>query len=573
MSKQHKVFDRVKAHSNKKDKCEDKHCEPNIKVIKRGTKFEISSSSSSSSSSESYEHEYKHRSSHTEICQKPNPYHETESCSTSELCHTHHDCKYGPTGATGEKGDDGKRGNIFVTIDYLYHGTCADCVYSALPGTCEGEKLLELQTGFVYEWNCWRWQRLNICTPFYYLCGNGVIYYIYNDECEIHVCKLDEYMCLFKGDILLVNCTKDMYKLKHCGIWVNILNISGPTGAAGPEGPQGPTGTHITTIPVLYVGECADCLEVAPTGTNIDDYLLSKCSGFIYQWDGTAWVQVIVSLPYHYLCTCGPLYYIHLCGDETKVDNYAELNNSQPGDMVLDDVTGYLYKFDGENWCYETSLFGPTGATGRDGSAANTGATGPIGPQGIMGPQGLEGPQGIQGDTGVTGPLGETGPYGYTGETGATGVTGSTGETGPYGYTGDTGATGVTGATGPTGTTATILSWNSGCDVLPCHGPAYIGFGYISGCPFTTSIVAPYSGIISKVYIKTKHNVSCNITFNVNVDCITQTTVTIIAGYNYAQVTGLNILVNAGQLISICLDGHSPEIHVLASMEFDMVFV
>lgn len=390
MSKRHNLFQKNN---------DEKSFGPHVTLIKRGTKIESYSSSSS------------------DEC-------EVERCDKSSDTSAHY-----IKGPTGERGI---RGNIFITIECLYQGLCVKCIHSASPGHCEGEKALDLHTGFIYEWNCLKWQKLDVCAPFYYLCNDGHIYYVYNCKCEIVIIRLDKYMCLLKGDILLVNCTRDMYKLKHCGVWVKILNIAGPTGPEGEMGPQG--------------------------------------------------------------------------------------------------------------------LTGPTGATGRDGSAANTGATGP---------------------QGETGPLGQTGATGL----GDTGHTGPQGETGPYGYTGDTGYTGFTGPVGPTGRTATVLSWNSGCDVLPCRGPAYIGFGYISGCPFTTSIVAPYNGVITSLYMKTKHNVCRNIKFNINVDCVSQTQVTFITGYNYLNVTGLNILVNAGQLVNISLDGCSPEIHILASVEFDMVFV
>lgn len=566
MSKQHKFFERAThERKNKKESCEEKFCEPHVKVIRRGTKFDVSSSSSSSSE----EH------------QQCDIQHTSQNVPWTEECHEHHhenECtqhRHCETGSTGAVGATGQRGNIFSCIDCLYIGDCAESVQYAQPGSCVGEKLLETSTGFIYEWTGCKWVKLNNCAPFYYLCNNGIIYFVYSVDCEPIIVTLSAHLTLLPGDILLVNCTKQMYKLKQNGIWVEILNISGPTGVAGPEGPQGPTGSHISTVPFLYVGDCADCLELAPTvGITIGQYLLSKCSGLIYQWDGTAWVLVIVSPVYYYLCSCGPLYRIDLVDGNLTLFNYATENNSQPGDLVLDDTTGNLYKLgDSGNWCYETSIFGATGetgATGRDGSAANTGATGPVGPEGI---QGTTGAQGIQGDTGVTGATGVTGPYGYTGDTGATGVTGATGytgPTGPYGYTGETGATGVTGATGPTGRTATILSWNTGCDRLPCHAPAYVGFGYVTGSAFLGSIVVPYAGFVSKLFVKTKRNLTQNVSFDLKVDEVVQATITIIAGYKSASLVGLSINVAAGQLVSFSLNGHGPEIHVLASIEYDM---
>jgi hypothetical protein len=549
MSKQRKIFE----HANKDKKCEEKFCEQAVKVIKRGTKFDTSSSSS-------------------EECEKT---HCEVSCHTTEHC-VPHEC----TGATGQ------RGNIFVCIDSLYSGKCATCLNEACNGTQVGEKLLVSNTGFIYEWSGCKWVKLNICAPFYYMCvcacnnecescNNGIIYFVYNIDCENVITTIVQHMDLLAGDILLVDCTKQMYKLK-CGVWLEIINLGGPTGATGAEGPQGPTGAAITTIPELFVGMCADCLELAPViDIDIGTYLLSKCSGLIYQWDGDAWVQVNASLPYYFICNdCGPLYYISLNGDEVSVVEYAELHNSQPGDMLLVDATGDLYVFNNGNWCLETNIFGATGATGatgRDGSAANTGATGP---QGEVGPQGTQGIQGIQGDTGVTGATGETGETGATGlgDTGATGVTGPTGPIGATGATGlgDTGATGETGPTGPTGITSTILSWNTGCEKLPCHGPAYLGFGYVTTSSFLGSIIVPYAGRISKVYIRTKRDVCQDIDFEVKVDGVAQTTVTLLDGNNVIAVTGLSINVAAGQLISICLSGSSSEIHVLASIEYDM---
>ena len=89
---------------------------------------------------------------------------------------------------------------------------------------------------------------------------------------------------------------------------------------------------------------------------------------------------------------------------------------------------------------------GPTGPTGPTGSTGATGA-------GITGPTGanstVPGPTGATGDEGPTGVTGPTGANStVTGPTGATGV-GITGATGPTGV-GVTGATGV-GITGPTG--------------------------------------------------------------------------------------------------------------------------
>ena len=109
------------------------------------------------------------------------------------------------------------------------------------------------------------------------------------------------------------------------------------------------------------------------------------------------------------------------------------------------------------------------------------GPTGPTGPQGATGPTGADstvtGPTGATGDTGPTGPTGSTGPTGAAstvpGPTGATGPTGPsvTGPTGPQGASGPQGAQGVQGPTGPTGqgiptggTVGQVLTKTSGTD-------------------------------------------------------------------------------------------------------------
>lgn len=583
------LFER--SHKKQREACADKYCDQSVKVIKRGSKI---SSTSSSSSSSSEEH-----------CATPQPSH----CTSSSSHHIHH---RGPTGQTGPIGPQGiqgptgatgQRGSIFITIDTLYSGICAPCLYDAPHGNECGDYLLELSSGDLYQWNGCKWTKITMYCPFYFMCKmNGKIFYIFYDAGEHIIIELCDYLGLFTGDILLVNDTKQMYKMKKCCKWTEIVNISGTTGATGPVGPVGPTGAHITTIPFLYVGVCGDCLEMAPTeDIAINAFFLSLCTGLIYQWNGETWVQLMLGLPYYFLCAnCGPLYYIFLNVDTVDVVAYGIFQGSQNGDLVLVNATGDIYVFNGGNWCFETNIMGATGdtgATGRDGSAANTGATGPVGPEGPDGPQGSQGPQGIQGiqgesgptgplgltgatglqgDTGVTGALGETGPtgLGITGGIGPTGVTGPLGETGPTG-TGITGATGVTGPigpSGPTGRTSTILSWNTGNKKLPCQGPSYIGFGEVTCSSFAGSVITPYDGTITTLYVKTKHNLCQNVSFDLKVDGSTQISITITHGTNLAYLTGLNITVNAGQLVSIGTCGNNPEIHVVASVEYDMTF-
>lgn len=131
-------------------------------------------------------------------------------------------------------------------------------------------------------------------------------------------------------------------------------------------------------------------------------------------------------------------------------------NNANAATLVFNSaVTGYAAVTSGGGQVGATGI-GATGATGLTGLTGSTGATGPIGPQGIPGPTGLTGPSGATGPVGATGAdstvPGPTGATGLTGPTGATGVTGDTGATGVVGPTGATGI-GATGLTGPTGAT------------------------------------------------------------------------------------------------------------------------
>ena len=150
-----------------------------------------------------------------------------------------------------------------------------------------------------------------------FLCCTGIIYYVFKCDGRTNVVLFDEYMNLLVGDILLVNCTKQLYKLKYGGIWIETCSIAGPIGETGSIGPKG---TSITTIPALYEGICADCLEMAVEGTFFGEFLLSKCSCLIYEWTSPTgiWTVTDISRPFYYLCAnllgSGSIFYVYLNG-------------------------------------------------------------------------------------------------------------------------------------------------------------------------------------------------------------------------------------------------------------------
>ena len=88
---------------------------------------------------------------------------------------------------------------------------------------------------------------------------------------------------------------------------------------------------------------------------------------------------------------------------------------------------------------------GPKGDTGDTGPAGATGPAGEAGPQGIQGIQGEVGPAGSQGIQGEVGPAGPTGPAGPAGaDSTVPGPTGATGPEGPAGATGPAGVVAAT---------------------------------------------------------------------------------------------------------------------------------
>jgi hypothetical protein len=153
------------------------------------------------------------------------------------------------------------------------------------------------------------------------------------------------------------------------------------------------------------------------------------------------------------------------------------LDNAFPdavtGNGVIDQATGDLWVYDGNEWDNVGKIVGPQGFQGVQGAQGIQGAVGAQGPQGAQGvqgssggtgtsgaqgAQGAQGPQGAQGVQGSAstvpgpqGPQGAQGVQGALGAQGSQGVQGTSGGTGPQGAQGRQGAQGVQGAVGAQG--------------------------------------------------------------------------------------------------------------------------
>ncbi len=390
MSKQQKCFEQIKScninkkkkHTNKKEE----ECKPLFSVIKRGKPIELtdtSDSSSDSSSDSTHSNQQCHNNSH-------NGSSSSTSCSETSKCHTessgshhheHHECDVGPTGPRGPRGHkgcngengckgdrgrngkdgcDGSDGSTITTVDCLYTGICIEELVDA-PNGFDGEYLLELCSGKIYQWINDMWVLLNISYPYAYLCDCNKMYYIKGSS---HCCEIVSYAEYFKlniNDLVLDVCSGKLYKLKKCNIWILVCNIIGATGATGETGPTGEIGP-------IGVGETGPMGETGPTGSGI--------TGEIGPMGVT-----------------GPIGETGSTGSGITGETGPTGTAGETGDVGETGPTGS----------------GITGETGPTGVAGETGETGPTG-AGITGETGPAGVDGLNGDDGPTGPIGATGP-------------------------------------------------------------------------------------------------------------------------------------------------------------------
>jgi hypothetical protein len=116
------------------------------------------------------------------------------------------------------------------------------------------------------------------------------------------------------------------------------------------------------------------------------------------------------------------------------------------------------------------------------------------------------------------------------------------------------------GPTGSSNQSKTVLFWNSGIEGITGTG-FYIGWGYIvdansiPNASETTSIIIPYNGILTDIYVRVNNNVSIsgNIEFDIYKNGILLTPSVIIGpGDSSANVTFItNNIVKAGDLIAV----------------------
>lgn len=208
------------------------------------------------------------------------------------------------------------------------------------------------------------------------------------------------------GDAYIVTAASDSLFLWDGTTWQNMGTIVGPKGdkgdpgapgAQGPQGPQGDAGQGIT-----IKGTVGGIVDLPPTPTAGDAYVVTNEGAALYYFDGTVWIDL------------------------------GSLKGPQ----------------------------GDTGATGPQGPQGPQGAPGPVGPEGPQGPQGIQGIQGPQGTQGPAGPRGDPGPTGLKGDPGAVGPQGPKGDTGGTGPQGPQGIQGPQGESGKPWTAATNVSSN-----------------------------------------------------------------------------------------------------------------
>lgn len=432
----------------------------------------------------------------------------------------------GPTGATGIKGSQIK------CVCKVYQGQCVYVLTCPGPECSDGDFLLEVSTGIIYECICrdnecfWAMKCQNEYPVEFYCRNTCIIYHIV--ECNTRPEELKDVCHLYPGDMLIDGTSGLIWELHENGCWVVKCDLqlgpqglqgetgpTGPLGETGPTGqtgPLGPTGSIIKCIDGLLKGMCVDGIANAPAGTTIGDLILDTDDGAVFQWDGSSWVKIMppdqpaAFDPFVYLCVDGTLYYVYGDGTSVTIVEYYLYFGLNVGAMLLEVSTAIIYNLGSDfKWTEgcnlqlgptgptgETGPFGFTGPTGTTGVQGDTGVTGPQGETGATGPQGI---QGIQGDTGVAGPQGDTGP---TGAQGAQGIQGDQGDTGPQGIQGDTGDTGPQ---GPTGIDSILLFWNSGPTGV--YGGStgafgYIGWSYIDSDDRCASVLMPKAGTMKE---------------------------------------------------------------------------
>ena len=99
-------------------------------------------------------------------------------------------------------------------------------------------------------------------------------------------------------------------------------------------------------VPHIIRGYCIDGISNFSEDSN-KGYYLDIYDGSVYKWDYEELKQVYPKhkfSTYCYLCDNGILYIIHMVKDEIVVDIYASLNESIPGDVIVDKRNGNKLK-------------------------------------------------------------------------------------------------------------------------------------------------------------------------------------------------------------------------------------
>jgi hypothetical protein len=339
--------------------------------FKKHKKHHNKSSSSSSSHDDTCEDSYNDCNTSTSEQNHCNPKPDTSTCieesTTEQNCEP---CEK-PQCETNE------RGNKIITINYLYSGKCIKNVACASGGSFMGEFLLDLSNGCIYQWSGSNWVcvNINICFPFYYLCCNGTIYYVYKKHCNICVDDIVKYYNLSPGDILIVTNDSLLYKLNGCCKWTLECNLSGPTGQTGATGQ---VGTVIDCVCIGITGRMGlqEPSVLGPlSGVEGDLYLQFGLSCDLYKYSGGNWIDASnLSGLFDYYgnpITQPFLFYgLDVNSGQYLIVNVINLGNDtcelftmRIGDKILDCCSGNLYMYDGVQWLTNCNLKGPTGQT------------------------------------------------------------------------------------------------------------------------------------------------------------------------------------------------------------------
>lgn len=175
--------------------------------------------------------------------------------------------------------------------------------------------------------------------------------------------------CNQVGAAFIAEDTGDVWFWDGCK-WIDLGHIQGPQGPQGDQGVQGPEGAQGNEGPLGFAGDRGTRGPQGPEGP-------MGPPGTSVAFRGT--VANAGGLP---------------------------PSGNQTGDGFLDESSGHLWVWDGNDWQDEGPIRGPQGVRGPEGQE---------GPPGIQGDRGPEGEEGVRGPQGIPGPEGATGPPGPAG--------------------------------------------------------------------------------------------------------------------------------------------------------------